>query len=42
MGGSVIVRACGPLQDAKYKITGVAVLDVVEGMIGRPALLWTR
>lgn len=32
MGGSVIVRASGPLLSAKYKISGVAVLDVVEGM----------
>jgi len=31
MGGSVIVRASTPLLAAKYKIVGVAVLDVVEG-----------
>lgn len=32
MGGSVLVRACPMLQENKYRITGVAVLDVVEGM----------
>lgn len=32
MGGSVIVRASGPLLSAKFKIAGVAVLDVVEGI----------
>ncbi|GJJ13707.1 hypothetical protein Clacol_007963 [Clathrus columnatus] len=31
MGGSVIVRASTPLLSAKYKMVGVAVLDVVEG-----------
>ncbi|OJA08331.1 hypothetical protein AZE42_07215 [Rhizopogon vesiculosus] len=31
MGGSVCVRACPILQQHKYKIAGVAVLDVVEG-----------
>ncbi|KAF8512476.1 protein phosphatase methylesterase [Gautieria morchelliformis] len=31
MGGSVIVRASGALLAAKYKLAGVAVLDVVEG-----------
>jgi len=31
MGGSVIVRSSGPLLEAKYKVAGVAVLDVVEG-----------
>lgn len=30
LGGSVIVRACTLLQEQKYKITGVAVLDIVE------------
>jgi len=31
MGGSVIVRASGPLLTARYRLVGVAVLDVVEG-----------
>ncbi|KAH9481836.1 Protein phosphatase methylesterase 1 [Psilocybe cubensis] len=31
MGGSVVVRSCPKLLDAKYRIAGVAVLDVVEG-----------
>lgn len=31
MGGSVVVRACPMLLERKYKIGGVAVLDVVEG-----------
>jgi hypothetical protein len=31
MGGSVCVRACPILQQRKYNIAGVAVLDVVEG-----------
>ncbi|TCD61169.1 Protein with carboxyl methyl esterase activity [Steccherinum ochraceum] len=30
LGGSVCVRACPLLQDRKYKVTGVVVLDVVE------------
>ncbi|KAI0951613.1 hypothetical protein AcW1_008616 [Taiwanofungus camphoratus] len=30
LGGSVIVRACPILQEHKYRITGVAVLDIVE------------
>ncbi|PCH42579.1 protein phosphatase methylesterase [Wolfiporia cocos MD-104 SS10] len=30
LGGSVIVRACPLLQEANYRITGVAVLDIVE------------
>ncbi|KAL4251327.1 Protein phosphatase methylesterase 1 [Abortiporus biennis] len=30
LGGSVCVRACPGLQEKKYRITGVAVLDVVE------------
>ncbi|CCM04673.1 uncharacterized protein FIBRA_06859 [Fibroporia radiculosa] len=30
LGGSVIVRACPLLQEFKYRITGVAVLDIVE------------
>lgn len=32
MGGSVVVRACPKLQELKYVMSGVAVLDVVEGM----------
>ncbi|KAF5367808.1 hypothetical protein D9757_010328 [Collybiopsis confluens] len=31
MGGSIVTRACPKLLDKKYKIGGVAVLDVVEG-----------
>ncbi|KAH0828157.1 Alpha/Beta hydrolase protein [Lanmaoa asiatica] len=31
MGGSVVVRACPKLQDLGYVVSGVAVLDVVEG-----------
>ncbi|KAG1736317.1 hypothetical protein EDB19DRAFT_1721478 [Suillus lakei] len=31
MGGSVCVRACPILQQRKYNVAGVAVLDVVEG-----------
>ncbi|KAH8118086.1 protein phosphatase methylesterase [Phellopilus nigrolimitatus] len=31
MGGSVLVRTCGMLQERKYRITGVAVLEAVEG-----------
>ena len=31
MGGSVVTQACPTLQEAKYRIAGVAVLDVVEG-----------
>ncbi|KAJ7574027.1 Alpha/Beta hydrolase protein [Mycena floridula] len=31
MGGSVVVRACPLLLDLKYRVAGVAVLDVVEG-----------
>ncbi|KAF5344906.1 hypothetical protein D9758_011578 [Tetrapyrgos nigripes] len=31
MGGSIITRACPILMEMKYKIAGVAVLDVVEG-----------
>ncbi|KIO29395.1 hypothetical protein M407DRAFT_21461, partial [Tulasnella calospora MUT 4182] len=30
MGGTVLVRACPILQDAKYRVSGVIVLDVVE------------
>lgn len=36
MGGSVCVRACPILQQHKYKIAGVAVLDVVEGTFTNP------
>lgn len=35
MGASVVVRASGPLLEAKYKIAGVAALDVVEGVARR-------
>ncbi|KAI0064955.1 protein phosphatase methylesterase [Artomyces pyxidatus] len=31
MGGAVVVRACPLLQELKYTVGGVAVLDVVEG-----------
>lgn len=31
MGGSVVVRACPKLQELGYIVSGVAVLDVVEG-----------
>ncbi|KAF7424568.1 carboxyl methyl esterase activity protein [Pleurotus ostreatus] len=31
MGGSVITRACPKLQDGGYRVTGVTVIDVVEG-----------
>jgi protein phosphatase methylesterase 1 len=31
MGGSVVVQTCPMLLDLKYRIVGVAVLDVVEG-----------
>ncbi|EGN99363.1 hypothetical protein SERLA73DRAFT_182314, partial [Serpula lacrymans var. lacrymans S7.3] len=31
MGGSVVVRTCPMLLELKYKVAGVAVLDVVEG-----------
>ncbi|KIK02984.1 hypothetical protein K443DRAFT_677143 [Laccaria amethystina LaAM-08-1] len=31
MGGSVVVHSCATLLEKKYKIGGVAVLDVVEG-----------
>ncbi len=31
MGGSVVVRACPVFLDLKYRVTGVAVIDVVEG-----------
>jgi len=31
MGGSVVTKSCPILLEKKYKIAGVAVLDVVEG-----------
>ena len=31
MGGSVVVPSCSNLLEKKYRIAGVAVLDVVEG-----------
>lgn len=31
MGGSVVVRTCPRLLAKKYKVTGIVVLDVVEG-----------
>lgn len=31
MGGSVTVQSCPKFLERGYKITGVAVLDVVEG-----------
>lgn len=31
MGGAVVVRASSRLLDLKFRVTGVAVLDVVEG-----------
>ncbi|KAK0206750.1 Alpha/Beta hydrolase protein [Desarmillaria ectypa] len=31
MGGSVVVRACPVFLDLKYRVAGVAVIDVVEG-----------
>ncbi|KAJ6582318.1 hypothetical protein B0H19DRAFT_1252423 [Mycena capillaripes] len=31
MGGAVVMRAVSLLHDAKYRISGVTVLDVVEG-----------
>lgn len=33
MGGTVLVRASPILQEAKYKISGVTVLDIVEGVL---------
>jgi protein phosphatase methylesterase 1 len=32
MGGAVCVKTCPRLQQRHYKVAGVAVLDVVEGM----------
>ena len=37
MGGSVMVLAVSLLLEKKYRITGVAVLDVVEGECHRHA-----
>lgn len=31
MGGTVLVRTCPMLIESKYRITGVAVLEAVEG-----------
>jgi protein phosphatase methylesterase 1 len=31
MGGAVCTRACPQLQEVKYRIGGIVVLDVVEG-----------
>ena len=33
MGGAVCVRACAALLPSKYKMTGMSVLDVVEGIV---------
>jgi protein phosphatase methylesterase 1 len=33
MGGSVVVRTCPSLLERKYRVSGVAVLDVVEGVV---------
>jgi hypothetical protein len=32
MGGSVVTRAVSPLLEAGYRVSGIAVLDVVEGV----------
>lgn len=32
MGGAVCVKTCPRLQEKGYKVAGVAVLDVVEGV----------
>lgn len=39
MGGTVLVRASPILQEAKYKISGVIILDVVEGVVSYPDIL---
>jgi protein phosphatase methylesterase 1 len=31
MGGAVCTRASGPLQEAGFRLSGLVVLDVVEG-----------
>lgn len=36
MGGSVVVRSCPVLIEKRYRIAGVAVLDVVEGSHTHP------
>ena len=33
MGGSIVVDACPSIQEAGYKVAGVAVIDVVEGPV---------
>lgn len=40
MGGSAVVRSCPKLLEKKYRVAGVAVLDVVEGvkLLGPPFL----
>lgn len=38
----MIVRACPLLQERKFKITGVAVIDVVEGQICTPLAVSTN
>lgn len=40
MGGSVVVRACPKLQGLGYVVSGVAVLDVVEGKSTMVLRLW--
>ena len=41
MGGAACVKACPVLQEKKYSVGGVAVLDVVEGTRGplKPGLI---
>ena len=39
MGGAVVVRACPLLQDRKYRVGGVVVLDVVEGTVSFLAII---
>jgi protein phosphatase methylesterase 1 len=36
MGGGVVVRACPRLLELKYRVSSVAVLDVVEGAFAHP------
>jgi hypothetical protein len=33
MGGAVVVQTCPLLLERKYRVGGVAVLDVVEGIV---------
>jgi hypothetical protein len=40
MGGSVVVQTCPMLLDKKYRIAGVAVLDVVEGQLWSESYPW--